>query len=179
MLVLLAFLIAAQAPQPRFDYSHFSGCDDLTASVANATWSEVLRIDVPLMARYRGPDGRTTPAGPVPPGTHEYDLADAKSGARASIDLFSGTGVSPCGDVRIPTVAVWKAVSGRVTVRVRALDTPSDQCPPRLWCHGREYYADVVFVDAVFNGPNGERTRLPKPLSFTILGGDAFLPPER
>jgi len=177
MFGLIALLIAAQAPQPTFDYTVFSGCSDLTAVVANATWADVLRIDVPLMTRSRGSDGRTTPAGPVPPGTHEYDLADAMSGARSSIDLFRDRGVGPCGDVVMPTAAVWKAVSGRVTVTVRALETPLDRCPPASRCHGREYYADVRLVDAVFEGPNGQRTRLPKPLMFTILGGYAFGPP--
>jgi len=177
MFALIALLIAAQAP-PTFDYTILGGCDDLVAHAANTTWSEVLRIDVALMSRRLGPNLTLLPAEPAPPGIHEYDLADAKSGARSSIELFGRRGVSPCGDVRLPTIAIWKAVAGRLTVTVRPLEAPSERCPPTSRCYGRVYNADVKLTDAVFEGPNGDRVRLPKPLEFTVLGGYRYgLPP--
>jgi len=179
MFALLALLIAAQAPpQPTFNYTAFGGCNDLIGYAANPTWSEVLTIDVALMDRRLGPNLILLPAEPAPPGTHEYDLADAKGGARSSIELYQRAGTWPCGDARIGPLAIWKAVAGRLTVTVRALETPSERCPPTSRCYGRVYNADVRLTDAVFEAPNGDRVRLPKPVEFTVLGGYRYyLPP--
>jgi hypothetical protein len=170
VLLALAFL-SAQSARPSFDYTRFGACENLSAWAGGANSPEMLTISVAL------PPAKT-PYDPVPPldrvtaGTRRYDLAESAGGAQVAIEL-SGRGRRPCSDVINggPTLT-WRAIAGRLTITVGEPDVVSYPCSGKRRCYG----ADVILEDVEFEGPSRDRLRLPKPLTFSVVGGYRFEP---
>jgi hypothetical protein len=161
--VAIALSVSCGTPPangPKFQYVASKACSQIVAYTWSEARTEYLAVYADLLLLG------------IPPGsTRTFELASAGKNMSIQVDMYPRQAFDLyCSDVKEDEhVVTWRAIAGTVTIHRFA---PARSDPP---ASPIDYRVVMTLTNLVFEGPGGQRTMAPGPITLTgQAGGNPF-----